>query len=465
MKQLLSGLNFHKTLPVALCMLSLAVMDFGQQILVPQFESIAPSVDVPTYGIAQAQASKKKKEERKIPLMQPTTFDRLGKAQELSNAGDHQGALELLQGMLDRARRYNNNEIAQIHREIAGVYNDLDQMDKVLFHYEQILNYRTDIREGQETAIIFVLAQLYMSVERFDDSLRMVEEWLSLTEDPGASPFYFVATVYYQMKNYDQAIFYMEKAITLATEAGQLPIKKGWYNMLKFLYFEQDNLPKVLEILEIMVKIYPDRSTWVEMAGVFSQLGEEKKQVYAMEAAHASGLFEKEQDFRQYAGLLMNAEAFIRGAWYLQQGFDNEMVEPSEKTLSQLGQAYSAAWETDRAIEAYEDALEFAENGRIANRLSKLYYDKEEYGKCIDSVDEALKLGDLGGDEYDTIHFKGMCYFWRGSLNLAEQAFNQVRRDARRAEDRSAERGANNWLRFVNSERNRLRDLEESERM
>lgn len=446
-------------------LLCFVLCDIAQEPLIEGLQKITQSELGLSYGVVHAQSSSKKDkdDDRRIPIMTQTTHDRLSKAQELSQEGDHTGALEILNGMLDRARRYNNNELAQVHREIAAVYNALDRMDLVRHHYEQILNYRKDIRKGQEEAILFVLAQLYAQEERYDDALEMVHEWLALIEDPGAKSFFFVATVYFQMKDYDQAIYYVEKSIELATAAGQLPIKKGWYNMLKFLYFEKGNLNKVLEILTIMVELYPDRSTWIEMAGVFSQLGDESKQVYAMEAAHASGLFEKESDYTQFAGVLINAGAFIRGAWYLEEGLDNEVVEPAKSSLQTLGNAYSAAYETDKAIETLERGLEFAEDGKMHNRLSKLYYDREDYKRCVDAVDDALEKGNIG-DEYDAKQFKGMCQFYRGNLNSAERIFIEVRNEARRAEDKSAESSANSWLRYVSAERTRLAILEEVER-
>lgn len=462
----LRSLGVLKALPkVWVVVLGLVVFDTAQQPLVSELQRVLPADSISMYGVAYAQGSSKKNkdDDRKIPLMQQTTYDRLSKAQEMSEAGDHEGALEILQGMLDRARRYNNNELAQVHREIAAIYNSLDRMDLVRHHYEQILNYRKDIKKAQEEAILFVLAQLYAQEELYERALEIIHEWLALIDEPSAKPYFFVATVYFQMKDFDQAIIYVEKAIELATAAGQLPIKKGWYNMLKFLYFEKGNLPKVLEILTIMIQLYPERSTWIEMAGVFSQLGEEKKQIYAMEAAHASGLFERESDYMQFAGVLINDEAFIRAAWYLKEGIDAEMVEPSKKTWESLGNAYSASYETDKAIEALEQGLEFAEDGKMHNRLSKLYYDREEYKKCVDAVDEALEMGGLSGDDYDAKQFKGMCQFYRGNLNTAENIFIEVRREARAAEDKSAESSANSWLRYVSSERARLKDLADAE--
>ena len=72
--------------------------------------------------------------------------------------------------------------------------------------------------------------------------------------------------------------------------------------MLRFLYYEQENFPKVIEILEIMVKEYPERSSWIQLAGMYGEEGFEKKQLYAMESANVLGFFDRETDYLQYHG-------------------------------------------------------------------------------------------------------------------------------------------------------------------
>ena len=429
--------------------------------------TVAPTeggVSISILGEVHAQNRRRgrddEREERRIPNMTLATADKLGEVQEIIDTENNpQAGIEELNKMIARGtRRYNGNELANIYKMLAYAYFVIDDMPNTILYNEKILEHREDIRIGMESTTMFTLAQLYYSEERFDEALAMIEDWLLIADDPGPNPYYFVATIYYQREDFDQAIEYVELAIDMATERGLLPIKKSWWGMLRFLYFEQENYPKVIEILEIMVKEYPERSSWIQLAGMYGQEGFEKKQLYAMESANVLGFFDRESDYLQYQGVLMNADVAIRGAWYLQEGFDKEIVEPSYRSLNALGQSYQAALEDDDAIEQFESATEFAEDGRIFKRLAQLYLGKERFELCMTRANEAI---DKGGIDriWDLKILKGMCAFNRERLTEALEIFVEARRDARDGRAESAERSARDWIRYIENERNRLRQL------
>ena len=404
------------------------------------------------------------REDRRIPNMTLTTADKLGAIQELIDTENNpQAGIEELDRMIARGtRRYNGNELANIYKMLAYAYFILDDMPNTIIYNEKILEHCEDIRLGMQSTTMFTLSQLYYSEERFDEALAMIEDWLLIASDPGPNPYFFVATIYYQQNDFDRAIEYVELAIDMATERGMLPIKKSWYGMLRFLYFEKENYPKVIEILEIMVKEYPERSSWIQLAGMYGQEGLEKKQLYAMESAHVLGFFDRESDYLQYQGVLMNADVPIRSAWYLQEGFDKEIVEPTYRSLNALGQSYQASLEDDEAIEQFEQATEFAEDGRIFKRLAQLYLGKEQFEKCTERAEEAIERGGIER-VWDLKILEGMCEFNRERLTRALEIFQEARRDARDARASAAERSARDWIRYIENERNRLRQLAAAE--
>ena len=402
--------------------------------------------------------------DRNIPSVTLATADKLGEVQEVIDTEENPiGGLEILNRMIERGtRRYNGNELANIYKMMAYAHFILDDMPNTIIYNEKILEYCNDVRVGLVSTTMFTLSQLYYSEERYDEALAMIEKWLIVADDPGPNPYYFVATIYYQQQDFDQAIEYVELAIDMATERGMLPIKKSWWGMLRFLYFEKEDYAKVIEILEIMVRDYPERSSWVQLAGMYGQEGYEKKQLYAMEAANVLGFFDRESDFLQYQGVLMNAEVPIRAAWYLQEGFDAEIVEDSYRSLNALGQSYQAALEDDDAIEQFESATEFAEDGRIFKRLAQLYLGKERFEKCSERADQAIEKG--GVDRvYDIKILKGMCEFNRERLSAALEIFTEARNDARKLKATGAEKSTRDWIRYIQSEQNRLRTLAASE--
>ena len=395
--------------------------------------------------------------------MTQQTYDRLAEVEELVKEKNYEEALNVLNRMINRGRRYNGNELAQIHRMFAYVYFEMDDMAKTIEHNERLLDHREDIREGQEITTLYTLSQLYFSQENFKKALEYLNEWLTLEEDPAPNAYQYLATVQYTLQNFPAATESMETAIRLATEKGYLPIKESWWGLLKFLHHELENYPRVLEILTILVRDYPSRKSWVELAGTFHQIGEPEKAMYSYECAHALGFFERELDYQQLSAFLMNSEVYIRAAWIGQEGFDKEFYEDTYKNHNSLGQSYEAAWETVAAIAEYEKAAKLADDGKIDQRLASLYSDRDNFDMCISHADSALRKGGLTR-RYSVQLTKGMCQFWNQSLTAARETLIQARRDARAARDASAEKSATDWIRYVESEKTRLDQIARAER-
>ena len=105
--------------------------------------------------------------------------------------------------------------------------------------------------------------------------------------------------VYYAMKDYPGATEQIELAISMAEARDMLPIKENWWQLLRFLYFEQDKWDRVLDVLHVLVRDYPKRDYCVQLAGIYGQEGYEREQVLAMEVAHANTVAGVAEDGRR----------------------------------------------------------------------------------------------------------------------------------------------------------------------
>jgi tetratricopeptide (TPR) repeat protein len=224
--------------------------------------------------------------------------------------------------------------------------------------------------------------------------------------------------------------------------------------LLKYLYFEQDDWAKVLDILEILVRDFPKREYWVQLGQVYGQEGYESKQVYTYEAAHVAGYLDRESDMRNYAGLLMQSTVPYRAAKWLQKAIDEGIVEDTPDNLQSLGQAYQMAQEVDSAIPVFEKAGTKSDDGEILARLATLYLDKDEYKKCTDSAESALEKGGLR-KPFNTQVIHGMCLFNRDRLTQARKVFVGARTAARGAKDRNVERICSRWVAHIDNEAKR----------
>ena len=407
--------------------------------------------------VAAEEAPAKKQKTRRVPSLSEAVYKKLGEGQEAIDAKDLVGAEEIIKKALERSRRYNENEIANLHNMLGYIYYLKEDYNGALREYKIVVSQGEKIPEGLETTTLYTVAQLSYVQEKYDDALRYMEIWISKAQNPSSAPRFFMATVYYQMKEYDKAINQMRLGIQIAEERGTF-VKEQQWSLLTFLYFEKEDWPNVIETLKVLVEKFPKREHWVRLAGVYGQEGFEKEQMYSLEAAYTAGFLEKKTDFTNLAGLLMQEEVPYRAAKVLVAGFKAEAIEEDTANLQALGQAWQLSQEVDNAIEAYEGAAKLSEDGKIYERLSYLYLEDDQFDRCIDSASGALDKGGLRKAQSVYI-VKGMCQYNLDKLTAARDSFVQCRRVARREEDKANQRVCGQWITFIDRESARLKQL------
>lgn len=406
---------------------------------------------------AEDKAPAKRQKTRRVPALSERVFKKLGEGQELIDAKDYAGALAVMLEALDRSKRYNENEVANLHNMLGYIYYLQEDYNSALREYKIVAAQGEKIPEGLETTTLYTVAQLSYVQEDYDEALRYMEIWISKAQNPSADPRFFLATVYYQKRDYDKAIEQMELGMQIAEERGTT-VKEQQWSLLTFLYFEKEDWPNVIATLEVMVEKFPKREHWVRLAGVYGQQGYEKKQMYALESAYTLGFFERKTDYTNLAGLLMQEEVPYRAAKVLVAGFKAEAVDREADNLQALGQAWQLSQEVDNAIEIFEEAAKLSEDGKIYERLSYLYLEDDQFSRCVDSASGALDKGGLR--RVQSVHIvKGMCQFNMERLTAARDSFVECRRVARREDDKPSQRTCGQWITFIDREKARLEAL------
>ena len=438
-----------------------AVKSSALVLLALMFALVAPINEGGQFGLSPVYAaeekSEKKQKTRRVPSLSESVYKKLGEGQEAIDAKDYNLAQEIIQGALDRSRRYNENEIANLHNMLGYIYYLKDDYDGAIREYKIVVNQGEKIPEGLEVTTLYTLAQLSYVQENYDDALYYMEVWITKATNPSSAPRFFLATVYYQMKDYDKAVEQMELGVQIAQERNTTITEQNW-SLLTFLYFEKEDWTNVIRVLKILVEEFPKREHWIRLAGVYGQEGFEKEQLYTLEAAYTADFLEKQTDFTNLAGLLMQEEVPYRAAKVLEDGLNRKAVERDAKNLQSLGQAWQLAQEVDKAIPVFEEAAGLADDGKIYERLSYLYLESDQYEKCVDSATGALDKGGLRKDQSVYI-VKGMCLFNQNKLTPARTAFVSCRRVARQDKDTANQRICGQWITFIDRESKRQAQL------
>ncbi|MFU8816157.1 MAG: hypothetical protein ACNA7W_12480 [Pseudomonadales bacterium] len=407
---------------------------------------------------AQAQEQEQRQETRRIPSMSEATYRKLTEAQEAMDEKDMEKAKRVLNEMLANSRRLNGNEIGQVHNMLGFLHFSEENYSAAIESYKQVIAQGEEIPEGLEVSTLYTLAQLSFVNEEYQASLDYMERWIQKASNPGADPHIFMGQVYYQMQNYPAAIQQIELGISIARERN-MEIKEQWWALLNFLYFEQENWPKVLEILEILVRDFPKREYWIRLAGIHGQEGNDRESLWSYEAADAGGFLDQQGDFTNYSGLLMQAEVPWRAARVLEAAIERGQVEKTDTTLQSLGQAWQLAQEVEKAIPVFLEAARLSDEGRIYERLANLYLDNDQFGECVAAADNALQKGGLR-QEASMYIVRGMCEFNRDRLSAARESFVACRNESRRADDESNRRMCQQWITYIDNETNRREALQ-----
>ena len=411
---------------------------------------------------AQAQAAddrsaEKKKKTRRVPTISESIFKKLGEAQEMMDAKEYGLAEQFLKDMLNRSKKYNGNELGNIHNMLGYIAFLKEDFKGAIYAYEQVLGQGEDITEGLEVTTLYTIAQLSFVVENYQNALDYMELWISKADNPGPEPRIFMGQVYYQMKDYPNALIQIQNGIRIAQERGT-KVKENWWALVAFLYYEKEDFQGYTDTMKILVRDFPKRDYWIRLAGIYGQEGQERLQLNTLQAAYAGDYFESETDFTNLAGLLMQREAPYKAAKILRDGLDREIVKRSARNLQSYGQAWQLAQEVDEAIPVFEEAAKLSDDGKIYERLAYLYMEDDQYKQCVTSAEGALDKGGLR--KLQTMYIvKGMCEFNQNKLKTARKSFVSCRSESRKDKDNNNVRICAQWITFIDRETTRQAQL------
>jgi tetratricopeptide (TPR) repeat protein len=248
----------------------------------------------------------------------------------------------------------------------------------------------------------------------------------------------------------------VEWAMSIATVRGT-EIKEQWYLLLRVAYWELNNLPKVKDILEILVVRWPKKEYWTNLSAVYAELDMESRQLAAYEAAYDQGLLVSNGELVQMAQLFLQAEVPYKAAMVLDKGMTGRNVEKTAKNYRLMSQAWALAQEDSKAIPPLREAARLSDDGELDARLAQSYLNLSRYKECIQASNTGLRKGDVKRAD-DAYMVLGMCHFESDNLGQAETAFKRAQNRARN--DRS-KKNANSWLRFIQNERSRVEQLQQ----
>ncbi len=407
-------------------------------------------------GVAFAQKAKEQgqpeRKTKKAQAMSEKVYRRIAEAQEFVDAENFTEALEALDAV-KKMKKLSAYETAQMWNFYGFVYYAQDDIPRAIKAYETVLQ-QPDIPDSMSQSTIYTLAQLHFSVENYGKAIELIQQWLTVAENPGYAPYELLATAYYQFERYAEMIDPIQKAMAIAKKRDK-PAKENWWLLLRVAYYELNDLAKVRDVLEVLVVNWPKKEYWTQLSAMYGELDDENKQLAAYVSAYDQGLLTRSSELVQLSQLYMQANVPYKAARIIENGFVDGIVDRKSSNYRLLSQAWQLAQNDIKAIPALRTAAEMQDDGDLDVRLAQSYLNLSEYNKCISSAKTGIDKGGLKSEDIAYI-ILGTCYFELEKYNDSLDAFRKAAKF-----DDSKDR-ARVWLTYIEGEKRRQEALAQS---
>ena len=424
--------------------LSLALLVGADQAFDAGFVSTATAQDAP----------KKERETRKTPALRNNIYEKLAEAQTFAEAKQYAEAEAVLNDMLDatsKKSKLNRYELANVYNTYAYLRYAVEDYDGALDYYQKVIDQRPEIPLALEINTLYTVAQLYFLQENWQRGIDTLNTWMSVTDTPSTNAYVLLANGYFQLKDYDKSLSNIQIAIDREEAAGKLP-KEQWYNLARFIHFDRDNFREALDILEILIMYYPKKQYWVQASHLYGEEKDEARQLALLEATYEQNLLDRSQDIVLISQLYLQAEVPFPAALAMEKGFADDIVEKESKNYELAGVAWRQAQEVTKSLPMLEAAASKSEKGELYARLGNVYLDVDKNKEAVEALKRGLDRGGVKRPDQARLAL-GMAYFNLGDFNAARRAFREARKDKR------ARTYADQWLKYITSEENRLEEL------
>ena len=411
--------------------------------------------DVSFVAPVQAQSSDKSKERetRKTPALRNAVYERLAEAQDLAEAKDYAGAQAILDDMIgetSKRKALNSYELANVYNTYAFLRYANEDYKGSLNYYQLVID-QPDIPLALEINTRFTVAQLYFVQEDWRNGVDALNVWLDMTDKPNSNAFVLLANGYYQLKDYDESLRNINIAMDMEKAAGKIP-KEQWYALAQFLYYDKGDIDSALETVRSLILYYPKKQYWVQAAQIYTEKQDDERALAMLIATHEQGLLDRSGELVNLAYYYLNAEAPYPAAKVMAEGLDNEIIEQTSKNYELVGNAWRQAQEVPKSLPMLEIAASKAESGDLFTRLGSVYLDLDQNQKAVDAIRKGLDRGGVKRPDQARLAL-GMALFNLGEFNASRRAFREA------AKDKRAKTYAQQWLRYITSEENRLKEL------
>ncbi|HUR40724.1 MAG TPA: hypothetical protein VM240_06100 [Verrucomicrobiae bacterium] len=338
---------------------------------------------------AQQKACEARKPPRKAKgAISESTYKRMERIIDAIGKGEYAESEKKLTELNENAR--GDYEKAIILQTLGFVYASQSKEAQAIKTFEAALATNALPQQVHEQMMLNI-AQLYIADNKYDRGMEHLNVYLQESCNPNPDAHILLASAYAEKKRFREAL----KQVDLALVKAKTP-KEQWLQLKLALHYELKEFPRCAEVLVHLVGMNPVKEEYFkQLQGILFEIKKDPESLAVLGLADRRGYINEEAEYRNLSNLYMYMGIPFKAGVVLQRGLDAKQVEPTEKNLEMLANAWMSARENDKAEAVLKKAAAISEKGELYRQLGYIYSEKMQWKDAIDALEKALRKGNV----------------------------------------------------------------------
>lgn len=382
---------------------------------------------------AQKQQRIQERKDRRSQAVGERTGRAVTQAFELYQEEKLKEGLEVLKG----ARTGSDFDRAFVDRYIGQFYFMIGEDLQLALDY-MVRAAKPDILSfSDQASLLETIAHLHAQKENHRESIDAYEAWMHFTGDEKPEVYLRIANAYYNLNQYDQVIAPANRAIALADEP-----REAYYQVKLAAYYDSQNMPEAVALLEEMVQIFPENAQWwFYLANTYMTQEMFEKALSSFRVANLLGYLETQVHYQTFGQMFANNYIPFKAADIFDKQMKAGVITETPQLLRATASNYQAAREYAKAAEFYGRLGQKENDAEAYRRQGEALLNIQRYRDAVAAFNKALELN---VDNPGRVHMSLVnAHFYQEQYPQALAAVTQARRDS------TFSRQARSWESYI----------------
>lgn len=351
-------------------------------------------------------------------LLSEATYKSLNAAQEKMEQQQYRQAeadLKKLVGETDAG----SYERAVVLQTLGYLYSETEEYQLAAEQFEDALALNA-LPEDVTHNLRYNLAQLLISDGAYQKGIDLLTQWLNKEPQANSSAYVLLATAYYQINQFTNAV----EAIRTAIQRDNSP-KENWYRLQLSAHMEMQQYNQAINVLEILIERFPVNKTyWDQLAALYAQQEKRLTSLAVQMLAKRLNLGDNDTVLR-LANMYRYLNIPYKSAQLLQKSMDDGVIERNFKNLESLADSWLAARENENATQVLAQMQSMDSSGETDLKLARVFISMEQWDEAAGALQQSLeKLPEAKRGQAWML--SGMVNYHLGNMQQSEQHLNRA---------------------------------------